>query len=222
MSLSAGGFLFKRISSTTEELHKAMLGLIALLSFVAVVTCFHIDHLHMFDEHLTRRQSSTANSSRTPVFNISLPIDHFNESDTRTYNNQYWVNDTWYQPGGPIFFFDAGESGVTTQIVSQYLANDTSTTIGLAKKYHGLAILWEHRYYGGSLPFPLRSSGASASYEYLTVEQALEDVVYFATHLKEGGYKANDLDLLHPSKTPWIWVGGSYPGIRGTFMRIRQ
>ncbi len=30
-----------------------------------------------------------------------------------------------------------------------------SATMRLAKRYNGLAILWEHRYYGDSLPFPV-------------------------------------------------------------------
>ena len=30
-----------------------------------------------------------------------------------------------------------------------------SATMQLAKRYNGLAILWEHRYYGDSLPFPV-------------------------------------------------------------------
>lgn len=27
---------------------------------------------------------------------------------------------------------------------------------------------------------------------------------------------------IHPSVTPWVWLGGSYPGVRGAFMRIRN
>lgn len=30
-----------------------------------------------------------------------------------------------------------------------------SATMRLAKRYNGLALLWEHRFYGDSLPFPI-------------------------------------------------------------------
>jgi hypothetical protein len=34
---------------------------------------------------------------------IDMPIDHFNESDLRTYKNRYWINATYYREGGPVF-----------------------------------------------------------------------------------------------------------------------
>ena len=34
---------------------------------------------------------------------IDMPIDHFNDSDLRTYKNRYWVNATYYKEGGPVF-----------------------------------------------------------------------------------------------------------------------
>lgn len=27
---------------------------------------------------------------------------------------------------------------------------------------------------------------------------------------------------MHPSATPWIWLGGSYPGVRGALLRTRN
>lgn len=209
-----------------------MLAFTILLQLTALVTCSVASSIHHYDQVLAKRQSVSTTTS-VPGFNISMPIDHFNKSDTRVYNNQYWVNDTWYQPGGPVFFFDAGEEGVSAAILNLYIASDNSSVIALAKKYHGLVFCWEHRYFGGSLPFPLNTKGATfqarnepigapASYQYLTFEQALEDVVYFANNLGKGGYQPNDLASLHPSKTPWVFVGGSYPGIRAATLRIRK
>ena len=34
---------------------------------------------------------------------VELPIDHFNTSDKRKFQNRYWMNDTFYQSNGPIF-----------------------------------------------------------------------------------------------------------------------
>jgi len=41
-----------------------------------------------------------------PEYNATLPIDHFNTTDTRIFNNRYFVNDTHYKPGEPVIFFD--------------------------------------------------------------------------------------------------------------------
>ena len=57
-----------------------------------------------------------------PEYTIDLPIDHFNLSDTRTFENHYWVNDTYYQPGGPVFLYDGGEATVSDADVLVLLA----------------------------------------------------------------------------------------------------
>lgn len=209
-----------------------MLALPFLIQLVTIVTCIKASPFQQIGSQRAKRQSVSSTTS-VPGFNISIPIDHFNQSDTRVYNNQYWVNDTWYRPGGPILFYHGGESGITPTILNEYFADDKASAMALAKQYNALVFCWEHRYFGGSLPFPLKPNpstvagasepvGAPASYKYLTIEQALEDVVYFANNLDKGAYQPNDLPSLHPSKTPWIFIGGSYPGALGTFLRIRK
>ena len=103
----------------------------------------------------------------------------------------------------------------------------------LAKRYKGLAILWEHRFYGESLPFPvnvcdlplpflpmsahrIQENTTAEQWRFLTTDQALEDVVYFANAF------THDARIFHPSSTPWVWVGGSYPGVRGALLRQRN
>jgi hypothetical protein len=51
---------------------------------------------------------------------------------------------------------------------------------------------------------------------YLTNEQALADIPYFAQNFTVEGY--SDVDLT-PSSTPWIMAGGSYSGMRSAFTR---
>ncbi|KAK3110944.1 hypothetical protein LTR53_014257 [Teratosphaeriaceae sp. CCFEE 6253] len=147
-----------------------------------------------------------------PGQSIELPIDHFNPSDERVFLNRFWVNSTFYKPGGPVLFYDAGEQ---------------SYSHGDRRKFSGLAVLWEHRYYGWSLPYPIDSLTGMApdgfeAYQYLTTEQALEDTVYFAQHFQPAGFSSNATSLLHPSHTPWIFIGGSYPGARAAFSRLRN
>lgn len=179
-----------------------------------------------------------------PRYNITMPLDHFNASDARTFNNRYFVNDTYYKPGGPVIFHDFGESGVDDWYAAAVLGgwNGTqSAALELAKARNGVLVGWEHRYYGYSHPFPVTRdgyppsttglpAGGAADYKYLTVAQALEDVTYFADRFNQtrlGGRNVvlageNATRHLGPWQAPWIWVGGSYSGMRGAWMRLHN
>jgi len=214
-----------------------------VVSFLAVATSFELGHGPAYHQHdVLRRQVGTQSYNYTgylvPSYNISIPIDHFTDAGPGMYKNRYFINDTYYQPGGPVFFYDQGEQGISNTTAARVLAETDGTTavMELARQYDGLAILWEHRYYGLSLPFPMVLSdpprfsprpvyepkGAPESWQYLTIEQALEDVVYFANNLKTGQYQNAHMEQLSPKKTPWIWVGGSYAGDRGAWLRQRN
>jgi len=184
-----------------------------------------------------------------PSYNISMPVDHFTPSDARTFNNRFFVNDTYYKPGGPVIFFDFGEVGVDIYYASVFMGDygdgAVSAALELAKSRGGVVVGWEHRYYGLSHPFPLTERtydssdystdgipvGGAADYKYLTVAQSLEDVAYFARRFNQTQLDAdrnavlggvNATRYLDPWHTPWIWVGGSYPGMRGTWMRLHN
>lgn len=186
------------------------------------------------------RKSALPGADRPHYFR--MPIDHFNASDHRTFNNRYYVNATYYRAGGPVFLYDNGEQYFDPTSAAAMLAEVDGETgiMQLAKRHRGLAIGWEHRYFGNSLPFPLAFQNGSVtdpytcsqagdycthepvnapeSYKYLTIDQALEDVVYFAHNFRPSG-----IDYpLTPEHTPWIWVGGSYPGARAAFIRQRN
>ena len=125
-----------------------------------------------------------------PAFTIDMPIDHFNQSDHRTYKNRYWVNATFYKDGGPVFFYDVGETGVSNASVLVLLAEfvGPSAPMALARKYNGLAVMWEHRFYGESLPFPVDEVTGYAragytAYQYLTNEQVQSQVLHTETTL---------------------------------------
>ena len=166
-------------------------------------------------------------ASQAPPYagTIDMPIDHFNASDNRTYKNRYWMNDTYFQEGGPVFLYDFGEAGPSELEIVGVLGEawEFFAVVELARRYHGIALIWEHRFYGQSLPFevnvttgkPLAEYGA---YKYLTNEQALEDVVYFATHFDPPGHN----ESLTSNSTPWIFVGGSYAGVRAAMIRQRN
>jgi hypothetical protein len=150
---------------------------------------------------------------------IEIPIDHFNPADHQKYTNRFWTNDTFYRKGGPVLFYDAGERGVSDgNLVS--LSDESHVLMNLTRTFHGLAVIWEHRFYGQSIPFPLdidsTNAEKEAAYRVLDTEQALEDAVFFASH-----FETTHADL-KPNATPWIWIGGSYPGHRAAMIRNRN
>lgn len=131
-----------------------------------------------------------------------------------TFSNRFWVADDVYQPGGPIFLFDMGEANASAHALAA-LQNDLSPLRQMTRQFNGMGIVLEHRYYGGSLPgHPLTVNTDQAELQYLTVEQALEDVAYFARNFT----RKNHTNLT-PDKTPWVFVGASYSGARAAWMR---
>lgn len=72
-----------------------------------------------------------------------MPIDHWNSS-VGTYQNRYWVDDKHYKPGGPVFVYDAGETSADVFVQSQF--KKPSILQQLLKEFHGMGIIWEHRY----------------------------------------------------------------------------
>ncbi|KAK0263436.1 hypothetical protein LTS09_002628 [Friedmanniomyces endolithicus] len=179
--------------------------------------------------YLSRREISI-NASDYPAYHIEIPVDHYNASDNRTYENRYWVNAQHYKMGGPVFYFDSGEQNASPLVpYFLYEAAGPSSVMTLARRFNGLAIIFEHRFYGdpgvGSFPFPMNASGMAEggyeAYKYLTTEQALQDPVYFAHNFQPPGLEPY-WSLLDPTYSPWVWLGGSYPGIRGAQMRVRN
>ncbi|KAH7146111.1 serine carboxypeptidase S28-domain-containing protein [Dactylonectria macrodidyma] len=181
---------------------------------------------------LRKRQSDSAEGyPDVPTYAFTIPVDHFDLSDDRTYENRLFVNDTYYKTGGPVILYDFGEMGVSPGIAAELLAEHSmeSAPLRLAEKLNGLVIGWEHRYYGYSWPVPqddytgLPLSGA-AGYEYLTADQAIEDVAYFANNFNKTTLSLNNViestEKLDPYHTPWIFIGGSYPGMRAAWARL--
>lgn len=138
---------------------------------------------------------------------LQLPIDHFN-SNAGTFKNRYWFNDTFYD-GGPIIVQDVGEEDAGPFVTFLQEGDGVQTAVmQLAQKYKGIGIVWEHRFYGQSVPFvQVRSNSPSLArslttyasalqdnqvasvaklnadqWSYHTFEQALEDVVVFANN----------------------------------------
>jgi len=184
------------------------------LCFVVSVTCVYLPQQVLRSGHRGGHFEAAV---------IELPLDHFDSTDTKTFSNRFWVNTAFYKPGGPVFFYDAGERGVSDYDTA--LSSPSHPLMQLTETFNGVAIVWEHRFYGRSFPFSERLSGSQdegrETYQYLNTEQALEDTVYLASHFEPNGLEEY-WDSLGPQFTPWIWIGGSYPGQRGAMVRRRN
>ncbi|KAE8323183.1 serine carboxypeptidase S28-domain-containing protein [Aspergillus sergii] len=145
---------------------------------------------------------------------ITIPIDH-NDTSVGTYQNRFWVNDDYYEAGRPIIMYDAGETNAES-IARNHLTSSLSFFRKILEDTHAMGIIWEHRYYGNSTPFPISRDTPPEHFKYLTTKQALEDIPYFARNFSRPKFAEHDLT---PSSTPWVLVGGSYAGIRAAFAR---
>lgn len=153
---------------------------------------------------------------------VLLPIEHNNRTSPK-FANRFFVKADWYEPGGPVFLYDGGEGAASTEYIQKSKRTpfeSLSFFEKFLKNHKGLGIVWEHRYYGKSLPFPEEQLNQSKeeNYKYLTTQQALLDVVAFADSFKRP--KPFQSVNFSPKSTPWIFIGCSYPGSRAALMRV--
>jgi hypothetical protein len=165
------------------------------------------------DETTRLQDNSKANDWVRPTEYVELPLDHKNLS-AGTFHNRYWVNEEFYKPGGPVFLLDEGEGRVKEEHVTD-LTSEQSVLVPLLRQFNGIGIIWEHRYYGDSTPVSINRNTSAMDFKYLNTEQALADVPAFASNFNRSAISYD----LTPKGTPWIFVGGSYPGMRAAFMR---
>lgn len=147
------------------------------------------------------------NTSDLDVRWMKQLVDHFNETDTRTWNMRYYQNMEFYQTNGPIYLFISGEASVDH--LSGYLK--IGFIYDIAKETNGALIMPEHRYYGNSLPF---RDLVTSNLKYLSSQQALAD---FATLLK---YLKSTFITEKSADSKVVVVGGSYAGNLAAWMKL--
>ncbi|KAL4902734.1 hypothetical protein BDW74DRAFT_180435 [Aspergillus multicolor] len=172
---------------------------------------FGIDWNLVLKDRQTFREAVT--QVDTPAEYVSLPIDH-DDLSVGNFQNRYWVNDKYYEPGGPVFFYDVGEANGEGS--AAHLTSSVSFFPDVLEEFSAIGIVWEHRYYGKSLPFPVTNNTPPEHWKYLTTRQALADIPVFAENFTRPSLEQYDLT---PKSTPWIMIGGSYPGARAAFAR---
>ncbi|XP_062508745.1 lysosomal Pro-X carboxypeptidase-like [Corticium candelabrum] len=134
-------------------------------------------------------------------------IDHFGFATNATFRLRYLVNDQYWRPERPIFFYTGNEGDITL------FSDNTGFVWEIAPEFEALVIFAEHRYYGESLPFGNESFKDAAHTQYLTSEQALAD---FATLLID--FKQSTEGAAH---SPVVAFGGSYGGMLASWFRMK-
>ncbi|KAG8950849.1 hypothetical protein FRC04_007081 [Tulasnella sp. 424] len=130
-------------------------------------------------------------------------IDHNNPS-AGTFKQRYFFSDQyWTGDGAPIVLQTAGETsadGWWAQMQLGHLQNKIMGELGAA------GVVLEHRYWGKSLPVP---DLTTANLQWLTVEQSVEDLKYFAQNVQ----LPLNVTSTQPDSNPWINIGCGYSGI---------
>ncbi|KAL1741263.1 serine carboxypeptidase S28-domain-containing protein [Schizophyllum fasciatum] len=136
------------------------------------------------------------------VYYFDQLIDHENPG-LGTFKQRYWHTYEFYEEGGPIVLSTPGEANADGY--DGYLTNRTINGL-IAQQQNGSTIVLEHRFYGFSNPYP---DLTVASLRVHTIQQAIDDLVYFAENVK---LPMPNGDQLGPDNAPWVLVGGSYSG----------
>ncbi|KAF2678920.1 hypothetical protein K458DRAFT_408608 [Lentithecium fluviatile CBS 122367] len=178
-----------------------------------------IGELEMQIEQLEARRSNVKRDvdleELYPAYNLSTPIDFFpyepryEPHSNGTFNLRYWFDAQYYKAGGPVFVLLSGETDGTGRLpfLQKGIVNQ------VAKATNGIGVILEHRYYGTSHPF---SNVSTENLRFLSTEQALAEINYFAKNVE---FEGIDADLTAPN-TPWIVYGGSYAGAQAAFLRV--
>eukprot|EP00767_Chilomastix_cuspidata_P000639 gnl/Chilomastix_cuspidata/117.p1 GENE.gnl/Chilomastix_cuspidata/117~~gnl/Chilomastix_cuspidata/117.p1 ORF type:complete len:503 (+),score=185.92 gnl/Chilomastix_cuspidata/117:763-2271(+) len=174
----------------------------SLVLFVALIATAFSLRRHYFKE--TGRVEKAVGDSELLFWFDEQILDHFDHTNTEVWSQRYYVNDTNYLPGGPIFLMIGGEGEETESSVNgHYYYNE------FAKELNGMCVCLEHRFYGQSFP---TEDSSTENLRYLTSQQALADLAYFHDWFE----KQRDLE-----GAQWILVGGSYSGNLAAWARLR-
>ncbi|XP_031429917.1 thymus-specific serine protease [Clupea harengus] len=130
-------------------------------------------------------------------------LDHFNGADSRVWKQRYFINDTFYRPGGPVFLMIGGE-GPANPAWMQY-----GSWLTYAEKLGALCFLLEHRFYGNSHP---TEDLSTANLHFLSSRQALADLAHFRSVVAATQGLTN---------SRWVAFGGSYPGSLAAWLRLK-
>uniref|UniRef100_A0A0N4ZGK0 Serine protease K12H4.7 n=1 Tax=Parastrongyloides trichosuri TaxID=131310 RepID=A0A0N4ZGK0_PARTI len=124
-------------------------------------------------------------------------VDHFDPSNTDTYQQYYQYNEKYYQKSNVydvVFMMVGGEA----PIEGRFIQDDDLPFMQMAYQQGAYIYQLEHRFFGRSVPY---GNMNITSIKYLTTEQALEDLAVFIKTISKKF-----------TRPRWVMFGGSYPG----------
>lgn len=215
-----------------------MIGLIRLVQFLALFGWVSASRARNPRAHANRAPHAapplvelpesgpvvSRNGTQLPPYNTTYEFDQLidhNNPKLGTFKQRFFHTWEFYEEGGPIVLFTPGEVSATglwlvlrhshstgLNIVKGYDGYLTNVTLNgqIAQQQNGSTIVLEHRFYGLSNPY---NNLSVASLQVHTIQQAIDDLVYFAQNVK---LPMPNGDNVTPDKAPWVLVGGSYSG----------
>ncbi|CAI5694520.1 thymus-specific serine protease [Oreochromis niloticus] len=134
---------------------------------------------------------------------IVQPLDHFNQQNSNTFPQRFFVNEAyWQHHDGPVFLYIGGEGPLVEYDVLTGHHSD------MAEEHGALLLALEHRFYGDSInPDGLKTENLAG----LSSQQALADLATFHQYISQS------FNLTH--RNTWISFGGSYSGALSAWFR---
>ncbi|XP_038706140.1 lysosomal Pro-X carboxypeptidase-like isoform X2 [Tripterygium wilfordii] len=147
------------------------------------------------------------------TFYYTQTLDHYSyrPEGYATFQQRYLLNNKYWggmNTSSPIFVYMGDEADIVE------VASIAGFMVDLGKRFNGLLMYIEHRYYGESLPFGSKDKAFESANNlgYFNSEQALADYAQLITDFKRNmtsGYR------------PFIAVGGSYGGMLASWFRLK-
>ncbi|CAK79704.1 unnamed protein product (macronuclear) [Paramecium tetraurelia] len=133
-------------------------------------------------------------------------LDHNDPTSKEVFRQRYHVYDDYVVRNQP--------ESVILYICGEWTCDGIGSglTFDAAQQLKALVLVLEHRYFGQSQPF---GDWSTPNLKYLNIHQALDDIAYFIQDVKAKG-----LFNIKPN-TPWIHLGGSYPGALSAWFRYK-
>lgn len=151
---------------------------------------------------ISRSVGSDLNALGLKPHYLSVPLDHFSPK-TEAWKLKYYVNDSFFQGGGPLVVAMPQEGPLSGDAAGEYMYPYSAPWASAIKP---VIVAPEHRFFGDSVP---NNDSSVANYRYHTVEQSLKDILALIDHMR----------ATYSSISHVIAIGGSYSGALSAWIR---